>query len=331
MEKIMQDRVEIRQSQLLSDNWGILKKTTYALRDSAGTWREDTRETYDRGNGATLLLYNTARRSVVLTRQFRLPAYVNGHHGYLVETAAGLLDGAHPEQRIRAEVEEETGYRVKHVRRLWDAFMSPGSVTERLHFFVAEYEPADRVGAGGGLAEEGEDLEVLELDIDAAVGMIGTGIVDGKTIMLLQYAQLHLFAPRSMMILVAGPYRSGTNDDPVLVERNVAAMEDCVMPLYRAGHLPVLGEWLALPTARLAGSERAGDAVFDAVFHPHAQRLLAHCDAVLRIDGESAGADLMVATARALGKRIYHSLAEIPAAAPAPSTTIACARKSSGE
>jgi len=310
----MQDRVKIVQSRVLSDNWGVLKKTTYALRTRAGGWVEDTRETYDRGNGATLLLVDPVRRTVVLTRQFRLPAYVNGHDGFLVEAAAGLLDGASPEERIRAEVEEETGYRVKAVRRLWDAFMSPGSVTERLHFFVAEYERGDRVGAGGGIAEEGEDLEVLELGIDDALAQIGTGIVDGKTIMLLQYAKLHLFAPRGMMILVAGPYRSGTDDDPARIAANVAAMEACVPPLYAAGHLPVLGEWLALPTARLAGSTRAGDAVYDAVFHPHAQRLLARCDAVLRIGGASAGADLMVATAEALGKRVYCALDEVPAA-----------------
>jgi ADP-ribose pyrophosphatase len=311
-EDVVQDRVEIKQSALLSDDWGVLKKTTYALHTLDGGWAEHTRETYDRGNGATLLLYNRARRTVVLTRQFRLPAYVNGHDGFLVEAAAGLLDGARPEERIRAEVEEETGYRVGAVRHLWDAFMSPGSVTERLHFFVAEYEAGDRVGAGGGLAEEGEDLEVLELGIDEAVAMIGSGgIVDAKTIMLLQYAQLHLFAPTGMMILIAGPYRSGTNYDPARIARNVEAMEACVMPLYRAGHLPVLGEWLALPTVRLAGSGRAGDAVFDAVFHAHAQRLLARCDAVLRIGGASSGADLMVATARELGKRIYRSLDEI--------------------
>jgi ADP-ribose pyrophosphatase len=121
-------------------------------------------------------------------------------------------------------------------------------------------------------------------------------------------------ADRSLMILVAGPYRSGTGDDPVLIERNVHAMEACVMPLYRAGHLPVLGEWLALPTVRLAGSTAPGDAVFDEVFHPHAQRLLARCDAVLRIGGPSAGADLMVDTARALGKQVFYSLEEIPAA-----------------
>ena len=310
----MQTRVEIRQVELLSDDWGVLKKTTYALRKADGSWAEDTRETYDRGNGATLLLYNLARRTVVLTRQFRLPAYVNGHDGFLVEAAAGLLDGARPEERIRLEVEEETGYRVGAVRRLWDVFMSPGSVTERVHFFVAEYEAGDRVSAGGGLLDEGEDLEVLELGIDEAVARIGNGIVDGKTIMLLQYAQLHLFAPPGMMILVAGPYRSGTNDDPVLIARNVAAMEACVMPLYAAGHLPVLGEWLALPTVRLAGSKHEGDAVFDALFHPHAQRLLARCDAVLRTGGASGGADLMVATARELGKRVYHALEEIPAA-----------------
>lgn len=310
----MQNHVDIRHVQLLSDDWGILKKTTYALRMRDGSWAQQTRETYDRGNGATLLLYNRARRTVVLTRQFRLPAHVNGHSGFLVETAAGLLDGAQPEVRIRAEVEEETGYRVGAVRRVWDAFMSPGSVTERLHFFVAEYTPDDRVGPGGGLAAEGEDLEVLELGIDEALAMIGSGIVDGKTIMLLQYAQRHLFAPPGMMILVAGPYRSGTGGDPARIARNVGAMEDCVLPLYRAGHLPVLGEWLALPAARLAGSGHAGDAAYDAMFHPVAQRLLARCDAVLRIGGASEGADLMVSTAQALGKQVFHTLDEVPAA-----------------
>ena len=310
----MQDRVEIRQVELLSDDWGVLNKTTFALQTMDGGWDVQTRETYDRGNGATLLLYNRARRTVVLTRQFRLPAYVNGHDGFLVEAAAGLLDGASPEERIRAEVEEETGYRVGTVSGLWDAFMSPGSVTERLHFFAAEYEGRDRVGPGGGVAAEGERLDVLELDIDAALAMIGTGIVDGKTIMLLQYAQLHLFAPRGMMILIAGPYRSGTDGDPQRIAQNVAAMEACVMPLYEAGHLPVLGEWLALPTACLAGSERAGDPVYDAVFHPHAQRLLERCDAVLRIGGASTGADLMTTTAQKLGKRVYAALDEIPPA-----------------
>lgn len=308
----MQSRVRIKHSELLSDDWYVLKKTTFDFLTSRGEWVEQTRETYDRGNGATILLYNAKQRTVVLTRQFRLPAYLNGHpDGFLVEAAAGLLDGATPEERIRAEAQEETGYRVGAPRRLWDAFMSPGSVTERVHFFVAEYDAADRVGDGGGVAQEGEDLEVLELDIDAALAMIGTAIVDGKTIMLLQYAQAHLFAPRSMMILIAGPYRSGTGEHPALIARNVEAMEECVMPLYRAGHLPVLGEWLALPTARLAGSTRPGDAAFDALFHPHAQRLLARCDAVLRIGGASSGADLMVDTAQRLGKRVFYSIGEI--------------------
>lgn len=310
----MQDAVEIRQVQLLSDDWGILKKTTYRLRAGDGLWSEQTRETYDRGNGATLLLVNRARRSVVLTRQFRLPAYVNGHDGFLVEAAAGLLDGVSPEERIRCEVEEETGYRVGQVAHLWDVFMSPGSVTERLHFFVAEYEHGDRVDAGGGIAEEGERLEVLELDIDDAVARIGAGIVDGKTIMLLQYARAHVFGPRRMMILIAGPYRAGTGDDPALVARNVAAMEAYVLPLYDAGHLPVLGEWLALPTARLAGSSRIGDAGFDAVFHPNALRLVERCDAVLRVGGASEGADLMVREARRLGRRVYDDLAQVPRA-----------------
>lgn len=310
----MHDRVRIKDVRVLSDDWYVLKKNTFELLNSAGEWVEQTRETYDRGNGATILLYNLERRTVVLTRQFRFPAYANGHDGFLIEAAAGLLDGASPEERIRAEAEEETGYRVGAPRRLWDVFMSPGSVTERLYFFVAEYEACDKVGAGGGVEEEGEDLEVLELDIDDAVRMIGHDIVDAKTIMLLQHAHARLFAPRGLMILVAGPYRSGTGGDPALLARNVDAMEACVMPLYRAGHLPVLGEWLALPTARLAGSAREGDSVYDDIFHPHAQRLLGRCDAVLRIGGESAGADLMVSTARAVGKQVFYALDEVPPA-----------------
>ncbi|HEX8603054.1 MAG TPA: NUDIX domain-containing protein, partial [Pseudoduganella sp.] len=139
------------------------------------------------------------RRTVVLVRQFRFPAYGYGgaHDGYLIEAPAGLLDAASPEERIRAEVAEETGFRVDHVQRVFDAFMSPGSVTERLHFFVAEYESSQRAGKGGGIAAEGEDIEVLELDIDAALAMTTDGrIEDGKTIMLLQHAALHLFDRR---------------------------------------------------------------------------------------------------------------------------------------
>jgi nudix-type nucleoside diphosphatase (YffH/AdpP family) len=188
-----EDRIRIHKVETLSDDWFLLQKTTFDYRRNDGSWQRQTRETYDRGHGATILLYNRERRTVVLVRQFRFPTYGNGHDGFLIEAAAGLLDQASPEERIRAEVEEETGYRVSEVRKVFEAFMSPGSVTERLYFFVAEYDPASRAGSGGGLMEEGEDIEVLELDMDDAMRMMADGrIADGKTIMLLQYAALHL-------------------------------------------------------------------------------------------------------------------------------------------
>ena len=185
--------VRITAEETLSDNWYVLKKYTFDLRRQDGSWQAQTREVYDRGNGATILLYNREQRTVLLIRQFRMPTFVNDYPGYLIETAAGLLDNASPEERIRLEAEEETGYRVGHVEKIYAAFMSPGSVTERLYFFVAEYDPASRVGDGGGLAEEGEDIEVLELTMEKALQMMASGeIADGKTIMLLQYAALHL-------------------------------------------------------------------------------------------------------------------------------------------
>jgi len=188
-----EDRIRIHKVETLSDDWFVLKKTTFDYRRSDGTWQRQSRETYDRGHGATILLYNRERRSVVLVRQFRFPAYVEGHPGFLIEAPAGLLDQATPEVRIKAEVEEETGYRVGEVHKVFEAFMSPGSVTERLHFFVAEYDPSSRPGTGGGVAEEGEDIEVLELTMEQAMAMMASGeIADGKTIMLLQYAALHL-------------------------------------------------------------------------------------------------------------------------------------------
>ena len=188
-----EDRIRIHKVETLSDDWFVLKKTTFDYRRSDGTWQRQSRETYDRGHGATILLYNRERRTVVLVRQFRFPAYVEGHPGFLIEAPAGLLDQATPEVRIKAEVEEETGYRIGEVHKVFEAFMSPGSVTERLHFFVAEYDPASRPGSGGGVAEEGEDIEVLELTMEQAMAMMATGeIADGKTIMLLQYAALHL-------------------------------------------------------------------------------------------------------------------------------------------
>jgi len=185
--------VKIVEETLLSDNWYILKKITFERSTANGSAARQTREVYDRGNGATILLYNNANRTVVLTRQFRLPAFMNGHSGYLIETAAGLLDDASPEERIRLEAEEETGYRVGTVEPVFDVFMSPGSVTERLHFFMAPYDAADRVGAGGGLAEEGEEIAVLEYGYDAAFAMVASGeIADAKTIMLLQHLELRL-------------------------------------------------------------------------------------------------------------------------------------------
>ena len=188
------DRIRVKNVRVLSDNYATVTETTFDYRRADGEWQTQTRETFDRGNAATLLPYDLKQRSVVLVRQFRYPAYVNGHDDLLIEAAAGLLDNASPEVRIRAEAEEETGYRLREVRKVFEAFMSPGSVTEKLHFFVAEYEPQMRVSSGGGLADEGEEIEVLELPIDQALAMIGDGrIVDAKTIMLLQYAALNIF------------------------------------------------------------------------------------------------------------------------------------------
>ena len=188
------DRVRVQNVRVLSDNHYTLKTTTFEWRRGNGEWQTQHRESYDRGNAATLLPYNLAQRTVVLVRQFRYPAYVNGHDDLMIEAAAGLLDDESPEIRVRAEVEEETGYRLGEIRKIFEAFMSPGSVTEKLHFFVAEYDPSRRIGRGGGIAAEGEDIEVLELPIDQALAMIGDGrIVDAKTIMLLQYAALDIF------------------------------------------------------------------------------------------------------------------------------------------
>ena len=188
------DRIRVKDVRLLSDNWYTLKTTTFEWRRRDGTWHTQQRETYDRGNAAVILPYNPKRRTVVLIKQFRYPAFVNGYDDLMIEAAAGLLDDESPENRIRAEAEEEAGYRLRDVRKIFESFMSPGSVTEKLHFFVAEYEPDMKVGDGGGLQDEGEDIEVIEPTIDEALAMIADGrIVDGKTIMLLQYAALNIF------------------------------------------------------------------------------------------------------------------------------------------
>ncbi|WP_058910291.1 NUDIX domain-containing protein [Entomohabitans teleogrylli] len=180
------------QETLLSDNWYTLKTYRFELQRRDGTWQEQNREAYDRGNGAVILLYNRAKQTVVLTRQFRFPVYINGHNGFLIEAAAGLLDNAAPEERIIAEAQEETGFKVTRIEKLFEAYMSPGSVTEKLYFFMAEYTDQDRNGSGGGLADEGEDIEVLEWPLDRALAAINSGeIMDAKTIMLLQHLALH--------------------------------------------------------------------------------------------------------------------------------------------
>jgi nudix-type nucleoside diphosphatase (YffH/AdpP family) len=188
------DRIRVKNVQLLSDDYGVVKNTTFEWRQTNGEWRTQQRESYQRSNSASVLLYSLSQRSIVLVRQLRYPAYVDGYDDLMIEAAAGLLDNAAPEERIRLEAEEETGYRLHAVRKIFEAYMSPGALTEKMHFFVAEYDPGMRVGAGGGLADEGEDIEVLELSFDEALAMISDGrIVDAKTIMLLQYAALHVF------------------------------------------------------------------------------------------------------------------------------------------
>lgn len=184
--------VIVRHVELTSEGWHVLRRTTFDYRDSRGTWSTQQRETYDRGNGAVILLYNVAKQAVLLGRQFRYPAYVNDHpDGMLIECAAGLLEGDDPESAIRREAEEELGVIVGAVTPVFESYMSPGSVTERLHFFAAPYEPIDRRHDGGGLEDEGEDIEVLEISIIDAYSMIRDGgITDGKTIMLLQWALL---------------------------------------------------------------------------------------------------------------------------------------------
>jgi nudix-type nucleoside diphosphatase (YffH/AdpP family) len=189
------ERVRVQSVKVLSDDWYVLKKTTFDFLRNDGSWQSQSRETYDRGNGATILLYNLERKTVILVRQFRYPAFVNGWDDLLIEAPAGLLDEASPEERIKSEVEEETGYRVSQVRKIFEAYMSPGSVTEKLYFFVAEYDADSKVSDGGGVEHEGEDIDAMEINIEAALAKINTGeIVDGKTIMLLQYAALNIFS-----------------------------------------------------------------------------------------------------------------------------------------
>jgi nudix-type nucleoside diphosphatase (YffH/AdpP family) len=188
------ERIRITSVERLSADWNKLEKVSFDYVRANGDTQSLTREIYHVDDGATVLIYNRTRRSVVLVRQFRLPAYLRGTPGDLLETPAGFLDGTDPEVRMRSEIEEETGYRLESMTKVFEALMVPGCVTHAVHFFVAEYAPHDKVSEGGGLASEGEDIEVVELSIDEALAMIRRGeIADGKTIMMLQYAALHVF------------------------------------------------------------------------------------------------------------------------------------------
>lgn len=186
------NNVKITKTEILSDNWYTLNKVTYEKLKSNGTIETQSREAYDRGNGATILLYNKNSKTVILTRQFRLPTFINGNTtGMLIEACAGLLDNDNPEDCIKRETEEETGYQISKVEKIFESYMSPGSVTEILYFFIAEYSKEMKTSAGGGLEEEGEDIQVLELSFNETLKMIDTGeIKDAKTIMLLQHLRV---------------------------------------------------------------------------------------------------------------------------------------------
>jgi len=189
----MNPNVKVIEEKILSDDWYILKKIIFEYRNKKGEWNIQSREAHDRGNGAVILLYNKITQTVILTEQFRMPTYINGNEtGMLIEACAGLLDRDNPEECIRRETEEETGYRIGEVKKIFEAYMSPASVTEVLHFFIAEYTKDMKINEGGGVEDEQENIEVLEMNFDKALGMIKSGeIKDGKTIILLQYLRIN--------------------------------------------------------------------------------------------------------------------------------------------
>ena len=184
--------IKIQKTELLSDNWYILNKVTFDYQKKDGSWITQKREVYDRGDGAAILLYNPNTKKVLLTRQFRLPSYLNRNEsGMMIEVCAGLLDKDNPEECIIRETEEETGYRISKVEKVMESYMSPGAVTEILHLFVGEYNASMKVSEGGGLESEQENIDVLEMSYDEAYNMISTGeIKDAKTILLLQHAKI---------------------------------------------------------------------------------------------------------------------------------------------
>lgn len=186
-------KIKIKQTELLSDNWYLLNKVTFDFLRKDDVWITQKREVYDRGNGAAILLYNSQQKTIILTRQFRLPAYLNGNKtGMMIEVCAGLLDLDHPEQCIIRETEEETGYRIKSVQKIMETYMSPGAITEILHLFIGEYDASMKVHEGGGLEHEQEEIEVIEMPFDEAYELIAAGeIKDAKTILLMQYAKIN--------------------------------------------------------------------------------------------------------------------------------------------
>ena len=186
-------KIKITNTEVLANNWYTLRKITFDYQKKDKTWETQVREAYDRGNGATILLYNKTNQTIMLTRQFRMPTYLNGNEtGMMIEACAGLLDQDNAEDCIKRETEEETGYQVKDVRKIFEVYMSPGSVTEIVHFFVGEYTKDMKVNDGGGVADEQENIEVLEFPFQQAYDMIASGeIKDAKTIMLLQYAKIN--------------------------------------------------------------------------------------------------------------------------------------------
>ncbi len=188
----MNDRIKNMKTEILCKSWHTLKKVTFEYLQEDGTYQTQSREAYDRGNGAAILLYNKQEKNVILTKQFRIPTYINGNSdGMMIEACAGLLDNDNPEDCIKRETEEETGYKINAVKKVFEAYMSPGSVTEILYFFVAEYSKEMKVNEGGGLASEHEDIEVMEMSFEDALHKIETGeIKDAKTIMLIQYLRL---------------------------------------------------------------------------------------------------------------------------------------------
>lgn len=187
-------RVRVIKTELLSDSWARLESAHFDYLNSRGEWERQIREVYNRGHGAAILLYNLDARSVILIRQFRYPVFTEDGDGFMIEVPAGVIEHNDPDATVIAETEQETGYRIGEVQRLFNAYVSPGSVTECLHYYCAAYSSANKVSDGGGLDDEGEDIEVMEVDFDDAMTWIESGkINDAKTILLLQYAALHLF------------------------------------------------------------------------------------------------------------------------------------------